>query len=86
MNKNTGQLYINSKGKLVEAKQLRPGFGECCKMECKKQITNEMRRDIFSGFGKMGDINLQRNYITRTVKKSQCHRSFTKEARRKNTY
>ncbi len=86
--KNLGQEHVNSKGKLVEKKRVKDGCSmEKCKLKCHININPESRENILKDYWKMGDINLQRQFITRTVEKRETKRSLTAgTSRRKNTF
>ena len=86
--KNLGQEHINSKGKIVKKKMVKDGCSiEKCKLKCHLHINRENREDLFRNYWRMGDINMQRQFITRAVDKIATNRSYTKgNSRRKNTF
>ncbi|XP_073948647.1 uncharacterized protein [Choristoneura fumiferana] len=67
--KNTGQDFVNSKGKNIKKKEMKPGCGEKCIRNCKKVITEERRKYLFDAFWKMGDHESQLRYIFNYVQK-----------------
>ena len=61
--KNTGQSYIASNGKLIEAKQMKNSCIETCRMHCSKKINEENRLRNFSHFYQLADIAKQRKFL-----------------------
>ena len=85
MKRNKGEEYINAKGKVVPAKCIRKGCGQRCRFKCHANIDENMREMIFTGYWKMGDVNLQRGFITKTVTKIERHLK-SGNSRRSNTF
>lgn len=87
--KNSGQSYVSTSGKQVEAKVFT-GTG-CktldCRYKCDKKISKEQRQKIFESYWKLGNNTKQRQYIalhvertktlSRTTEKAVSRRQFT---------
>lgn len=61
--KNTGQSYVASNGKFVEAKRVKDNCGASCRMQCVKKITEEDRHENFKAFYSLADIAKQRKFL-----------------------
>jgi hypothetical protein len=65
--RNSGQTYLNSKGKLVDAKQMRESCGTTCRNKCITKITEEDRQRAFDTYWGFGDIVKQRKFIYKHI-------------------
>lgn len=61
--RNSGQTYLNSKGKLVDAKQMRESCGEWCRSKCITKISEQDRQEAFDYYWGLGDVVKQRKWI-----------------------
>ena len=82
--KNHGNAYVSSRGKLVFAKKVKHGCN-ICKKECQMKINNECRQKIFKSFWELGDVDSQREFISRTVRQVECKRS-KKNSRKQSSF
>lgn len=73
--KNTGQPYIASNGKFIEAKQMKSNCGESCRMNCTKKITEENRLKNFTYFYQLADIAKQRKFLFEHMKTYEPRRN-----------
>lgn len=73
--KNTGQSYVASNGKLIEAKQMKTNCGESCRMHCSKKISEENRFKNFTHFYELADIAKQRKFLFDHMKTYEPKRS-----------
>jgi len=85
--KTEGKAYVNAKGKLVPAKEMRPVDCSKCKQKCTDKISESTRKKIFDWFWKLGSYTAQKEFVvsrvtqvaTRTNKRRQVHRLFSFE-------
>jgi hypothetical protein len=61
--KNSGQSYVTSNGKCVEAKQMKGNCGENCRIKCSSKITEDKRKMSFDHFYALADIVKQRKFL-----------------------
>lgn len=68
--RNTGQSYVSRSKtkKVIPARALKPSCGEKCTMKCSSKIDGDTRQSIFSKYWGLGDITLQRNFISSCTK------------------
>ncbi|XP_042219509.1 inner centromere protein A-like isoform X2 [Homarus americanus] len=69
--KNTGQSYINTKGKLVDAKRVWPQDCSRCPLKCNARISEEDRLKIFAEYWGLADYNLQREYLAAHMQREE---------------
>ncbi|XP_064119082.1 LOW QUALITY PROTEIN: uncharacterized protein LOC135224101 [Macrobrachium nipponense] len=69
--KNTGQSYINTKGKLVNAKRVWPQDCSRCPLKCNARISEEDRQKIFAEYWGLADYNLQREYLAAHMQREE---------------
>lgn len=69
--KNTGQSYVNTKGKLVDAKRVWPQDCSRCPLKCNARISEEDRLRIFAEYWGLADYNLQRNYLAAHMQREE---------------
>lgn len=72
--RNSGQTYRNSKGKIVEAKQMRESCGECCRSKCILRISEQDRQEAFQYYWGLGDVVKQRKFIYEHITSAQPKR------------
>ncbi|CAG9816238.1 unnamed protein product [Phaedon cochleariae] len=65
--KNTGKEYKNWKGNTVSGRKLKPPCPGTCRLKCSMKWSETNRQDIFDDFWHLGDITLQRNFISKYV-------------------
>lgn len=61
--KNTGQSYVASNGKIVEAKQMKSGCGAGCRFKCSTKVSEAGRLASFEHFYQLADIAKQRKFL-----------------------
>lgn len=74
--RNQGKEYINWKGKLHAARKLKDACNNC-RMKCPEKINNDERKLIFDEYWSLGDINRQRDFISKHIsvdKKTQTRK------------
>ncbi|KAK4309335.1 hypothetical protein Pmani_019030 [Petrolisthes manimaculis] len=69
--KNTGQSYINTKGKLVDAKRVWPQDCSRCPLKCNARISEDERLKIFAEYWGLADYNLQREYLAAHMQREE---------------
>ncbi|XP_076064317.1 uncharacterized protein LOC143038671 isoform X2 [Oratosquilla oratoria] len=69
--KNTGQSYVNTKGKLVEAKRVWPQDCSRCPWKCNAHINEEERLEIFAEYWGLADYLKQRNYLASHMQREE---------------
>lgn len=62
--RNSGQSYINSKGKQVGPRKMLPSCGSSCRNRCDSKVTHSDREINFYHYWSLGDIVEQRKYIS----------------------
>lgn len=84
--RNLGKRYVNSLGKLQEARS--PKFCNCqkCPYKCSETISNEQRHQLFEDFWKLGEYSRQSDYIAARVKRLTCKRQRVEGSRRKCSF
>ena len=65
--RNTGKSYVSWKGKFQAKRELKASC-VTCRMKCTEKFAEEERRRIFDEYWKLGDINRQRDFISKCVK------------------
>lgn len=61
--RNSGKTYLNSKGKVVQAKQMQESCGESCRNRCINKVSEEDRQRTFDNFWALGDLVKQRQFL-----------------------
>ncbi|CAH1171175.1 unnamed protein product [Phaedon cochleariae] len=62
-NRNLGKEYLTVKGKKVARKMMGATCSEKCRIKCSTRLNDSKRQEIFDYYWKLGDINLQRNFV-----------------------
>lgn len=65
--RNTGKTYLNSKGKVVQAKQMQESCGESCRSKCISKVSEEDRQRAFDIYWGFGDLVKQRKFIYKHI-------------------
>lgn len=68
--RNTDSEYINSSGKMMQAKVFNSS-AQCCKKDCVGKITVEERKAIHDSFWPLGNHSAQTAYIAGCIEQSQ---------------
>lgn len=68
--RNAGQSYISRTGKVVEERKMRPPCSDKCRLKCSTKIPEDQRTKIFSEYWKMGELQRQRDFLSKTIRKS----------------
>lgn len=67
--RNVGKKYKSKfSKKIVDRREMRPGCGERCQYKCSRKIEEEQRFNIFRKYWGLGDVNKQRDFISRCIK------------------
>lgn len=69
--KNTGQSYINTKGKMVQAKRVWPQDCSRCLLKCNERISEDERLTIFQEYWGLADYDRQRSYLANHMKRER---------------
>ena len=69
---------------MLQRKQLKDGcMKDKCKFKCQEKVDKDTREMLFKNFWETGDINKQRQFITKTVDKVNTKRTYTKGGSRR---
>lgn len=63
--RNTGQAYVTSRGMYMPVRKVLPPCGLICRFKCTTKLTETFRKEINERYWKIGDINRQREFISR---------------------
>ena len=85
--RDSGQSYVNRRGKQVLAKSVRGTCGESCKNKCSSIVSTEDQNEQFLQFYKLSDFE-KRMYISRTTQRTETRRKTKQstDSRRKYSY
>ena len=83
--RNSGQQYISSRGKSVRERVLKPGCGEKCRYRCIQKIPQAEREQIFHNYWRLGDLALQRAFISAHVV-SKAKQRGSKDSRKATSF
>lgn len=72
--RNSGQSYRNSKGKTVDAKQMRESCGESCRSKCVTKISEADRQRAFEQYWGLGDVVKQRKFVYKHITSAEPKR------------
>lgn len=72
--RNSGQSYRNSKGKTVDAKQMRESCGESCRSKCVTKISEADRQRAFEHYWGLGDVVKQRKFVYKHITSAEPKR------------
>lgn len=82
--KNLGKSFVNKKGKMIPAKQMK---SPCiCLRKCFDTFTEEKRLEIFRKYWTLGDKHKQWQFLIKYTKKEPTKRSLTAGSFRKHTF
>jgi hypothetical protein len=84
--RNTGQSYLSTKGKVIEARKMRESCGSSCRSRCETKITENDRRRDFDTYWSLGDIVKQRKYIYQHITSSVPKRRRKESSNRTLTH
>ncbi|CAH2007460.1 unnamed protein product [Acanthoscelides obtectus] len=65
--RNQGKKYTNWKGKKQFARKMKTSCEEKCRMKCLNKMSEEGRHKIFTEYWGLGDVNRQRDFISKYV-------------------
>ncbi|CAH0564100.1 unnamed protein product [Brassicogethes aeneus] len=83
---NTGQQYINNKGKLVEKKEFKGENFDCkCPKKCCEKISVDIRRAEFNKFWTSGSFETRCALLQGYVKQKNKKRNYSNTSKRKYT-
>ena len=63
--RNLGKSYTTKTRKEKPAREIKDGCGDNCRYRCKKKFGSKERETLFHGYWKLGDINMQRQFLTK---------------------
>lgn len=71
--RNKGQLYEShcASKKMRKERQMKSPCKETCKLKCSSKFNDENRKELFSGFWELGDIERQRQFISNSMQTIQ---------------
>lgn len=72
--RNSGQSYRNSKGKTVDAKQMRESCGKSCRSKCMTKISEDDRQRAFEQYWGLGDVVKQRKFVYKHITSAEPKR------------
>ena len=68
--RNSGHAYINSSGKEINAKSVKPPCNTAkCRLKCPDKINEQQRQTIFKNFYALQDVTRQRDWIKKIYNK-----------------
>lgn len=76
--RNEGKSYKNWSNKIVQKRQLKAPC-QNCRMKCYEKFSDEERRQIFDQYWKLGNIDRQRDFISKLVDFTQKKRQRIRE-------
>ncbi|CAH1983229.1 unnamed protein product [Acanthoscelides obtectus] len=65
--RSQGKKYTNWKGKKQLARKMKTSCEEKCRMKCLNKMSEEERHKIFTEYWGLGDVNRQRDFISKYV-------------------
>lgn len=80
--RNSGQTYLNSKGKIVQAKQMRESCGPSCRSKCIQKISEDDRQRAFDIYWGFGDVVKQRKFVYKHITSAEPKRRRTENSNR----
>lgn len=83
--RNTGQTYLNSKGKIVQAKQMQESCGESCRSKCISKVSEDDRQRAFDIYWGFGDLVKQRKFIYKHITSAEPKRRRSQNSNRSVT-
>ena len=83
--RNTGQTYLNTKGKVVKAKQMQESCGDSCRSKCISKVTEEDRQRAFDIYWGFGDLVKQRKFIYKHITSAEPKRRRSQNSSRSVT-
>ena len=84
--RNSGQTYMNTKGKLVEARKMKESCGTACRSKCITRITEDDRQHNFDDFWSLGDVVKQRKFIYMHITSAEPKRRRSENSIRSMTH
>jgi len=71
--RNKGQLYGShcASKKMRKERQMKSPCKDFCKLKCSSKFNDENRKELFSGFWELGDIEKQRQFISNSMQTIQ---------------
>lgn len=84
--RNSGQSYLNSSGKVVEARKMKESCGTTCRSKCMTKITEDDRLHNFKTFWDLGDVVKQRRFIYMHIVSSEPKRRRAQNTNRTLTH
>jgi hypothetical protein len=80
--RNSGQTYLSSTGKVMEARKMRESCGNTCRNKCITKITESDRKRAFDTFWGLGDVVKQRKWIYEHILSAEPKRRRTESSTR----
>lgn len=68
--RNSGEMYekIMASKKIREARKMKPGCAENCRLKCTMKFLEKERKQLFTGYWSLGKLKLQRQYLGNSMK------------------
>lgn len=63
--RNEGKSYVARDGKIRSERKMKMGCGQGCRYKCHFKFSENAREEIFRAFWNLGDINRQREFISK---------------------
>lgn len=88
LKKNSGEEFVNKKGKVVESKELKNPCTDKCRLKCTQHISYDDRKRVFKYFWLLGEKKRHWEFVIKYTKKSLKRRQTTEVTKhdRQNTY
>lgn len=88
LKKNSGEEFVNKKGKVVESKQLKDPCTDKCRLKCTQKMSYEDRKRVFKYFWLLGEKKKHWEFVIKNTKKILKRRQTTEVTKhnRQNTY
>ena len=86
--RNMGLSYesMGNKHKQKQARKMKPTCKETCRLKSTSKISHDQREHIFESYWKMGNIDLQRQYIVNCIKEVKPTYQCIREERKRPLY
>lgn len=83
--RNMGLSYetTGKNKKQREAKKIKPTCRETCRINCINKISQEQRVQIFQSYWNLGDVDLQREYLTKCTNEIKPAYRYVREDRKR---
>ena len=69
--RNQGKSYVTKGNKIRSGRKMKKGCGHSCRYKCHSKFSEEERERLFNEFWILGDINRQRNFLSKYATKTR---------------